>query len=323
MQHLTEEQLVLLHYRDLDDPAAQEHLASCAVCCTDLDAIRGVLAMVDGAAIPERGEDYGAQVWNVLRWKLGSSARRATRWLAPLATAAVLVLVFLAGGWWHARTSINGTSIGAPPTSIAQNGTQNGTATTAPAISTTTGSGVEPVRSMTPDPQPEVRTASIAEEPQQREPSSTRVTADSRVATVRSGRNSSESPQMKERILLLVIGDHFESSERMLVELANANPKEGLDISSEQKRSEELLASNRLYRQTATRNGDRRVASVLDDLEPLLMQIANSPSRLSSAELGELQKRIEAKGILFKVRVIGSQSGRTEAPAQAHHANTL
>jgi hypothetical protein len=316
MQHLTEEQLVLLHYRDLDDAAAQEHLASCAVCCTDLDAIRGVLAMVDGAAIPERGDDYGVQVWNVLRWKLGSRSRRAARWIAPLAAAAVLILVFLAGGWWHARTPKS-----TPVELTAQSSTIS---TSRPTVRPVTGSAVEPVQTATTATvaQPDVRTASVSEKPELEESPTANPRA-TRVATVRNNRNSSESPQVKERILLLVLGDHFDSSERMLVELANANPKEGLDISSEQKRSEELLASNRLYRQTATHNGDRRAASVLDDLEPLLMQIANSPSRLSPAELTELQKRIEAKGILFKVRVIGSQAGRPDAPAPAKHSNTL
>jgi hypothetical protein len=53
------------------------------------------------------------------------------------------------------------------------------------------------------------------------------------------------------------------------------------------------------------------------------MQIVNSPSRLSPAEVGELQKRIEAKGILFKVRVIGSQVDRTDAPAPTKQSNTL
>ncbi|MFQ5694512.1 MAG: hypothetical protein ACE5HB_00830, partial [Terriglobia bacterium] len=47
--------------------------------------------------------------------------------------------------------------------------------------------------------------------------------------------------------------------------------------------------------------------SVLDDLERILLEIANSPETLSSPDFEELRRRIESKGILFKVRVIGSQ----------------
>jgi len=80
-----------------------------------------------------------------------------------------------------------------------------------------------------------------------------------------------------------------------------------VDIRAEQSRAEELVTANRLYRQTATTLGDAAMASVLDDLERVLLEIARSPSEISSQELVALQRRIESKGILFKVRVVGSQ----------------
>jgi hypothetical protein len=68
-----------------------------------------------------------------------------------------------------------------------------------------------------------------------------------------------------------------------------------------------LVASNRIYRQTALRAGETGLANVLDDLERVLLQIAHSPSSLSPAQLQEIDRRIEARGVLFKVRVISSQ----------------
>lgn len=115
------------------------------------------------------------------------------------------------------------------------------------------------------------------------------------------------SPQVRERILLVAVGDHLERSEMVLIELLHAQGNGTVDISSEQQRAEELVEANRLYRQTAARAGEAGVASVLDDLERILLEVANSPSKLSSPEVDELRRRIEAKGILFKVRVIGSQ----------------
>jgi hypothetical protein len=94
----------------------------------------------------------------------------------------------------------------------------------------------------------------------------------------------------------------------MLVELANAEAgKGGLDITEEQERARDLLEANRLYRQSAKRAGDPAVAAVLDELERVLIEIANSPSDLSQQRLAELQQQIQDQGILFKVRVIGSK----------------
>ena len=101
----------------------------------------------------------------------------------------------------------------------------------------------------------------------------------------------------------------------VLTELANASAPGPLDISFEQERAADLLGENRLYRQTATGVGDVAVASVLDELERVLEDIANGPSRLSPAELDELRLRLRADGILFKLRVLGSNVRNQEEPA--------
>jgi len=111
----------------------------------------------------------------------------------------------------------------------------------------------------------------------------------------------------EKKVLLVALGDHLDRSQMILVELTHASHTDDLDISSEQERAEELLAANRLYRQAAVRSGDADVAAVLDELERVLTEVAHEPSKLDGAELQAMQQRIEAKGILFKVRVIGSK----------------
>jgi hypothetical protein len=114
---------------------------------------------------------------------------------------------------------------------------------------------------------------------------------------------------VRERILLVAVGQHLERSQMVLAELANTGPSEigGIDISYEQRAAQDLVESNRLYRQSAVRNGDTATATVLDELERVLMEIAHSPSTVSSEEFGELQRQIEEKGILFKVRVYATR----------------
>ena len=121
------------------------------------------------------------------------------------------------------------------------------------------------------------------------------------------GNGGATTEQIRERILIVAVGDHLEQSKMVLVELANTEPGTTVDISMEQKRADELVSTNRLYRLTAQRAGDTAVASVLDELERTLLEIARSPSQLSSAELDSLRRRIESQGILFKVRVVGSE----------------
>lgn len=121
-------------------------------------------------------------------------------------------------------------------------------------------------------------------------------------------KNTQNSQQVRERILLVAVGDHLERSQMILAELSNAPDREGkLDISDERQIAEDLLDDNRLYRQTAAATGDAAVSSVLDDLERVLIEIAHSPSEVSNAQLADLQQEIESRGLLFKVRVLGSR----------------
>ena len=119
--------------------------------------------------------------------------------------------------------------------------------------------------------------------------------------------------QVRQEILLVAVGDHLERSQIALAELVNAANAPRVDISSEQERARDLVIENRLYRQTAAETGDATVATVLDDLERVLVEIANSPSELSTAEFERVRQRIDAQGIIFKVRVLGEHVREREA----------
>jgi len=133
--------------------------------------------------------------------------------------------------------------------------------------------------------------------------------------------------QVRERILVVAVGEHLGHSERMLIELSNAAPQDPkqkeVSIAAEQRRAEDLLEENRLYRQTALQEGDAGLASVLDELERVLLDVAHSPEEVTPAQLQSIQKKIEARGILFKVRVVGKElQQRQEATAPAPAQNS-
>ena len=125
---------------------------------------------------------------------------------------------------------------------------------------------------------------------------------------------SSVADQAKpNQILLVVVGDHLDQSERMLLEVVNADAHRSLDMSEESKRAEDLVSSNRMYRLTAAQRGETRIASLLADLEPVLLELAHSGKSLTPGEVGALQKRIDDKGLLFKVRVVNARTKGTDS----------
>jgi hypothetical protein len=110
--------------------------------------------------------------------------------------------------------------------------------------------------------------------------------------------------QGKERVVLVVLGDHLDRSERLLVELKHAEPSTEAPMQEE---ARELLSANRLYRESVKQAGDPALAAALDHLERVLIEVSNEPAGLSQARLNELQKEMNTDGLLFEVRVLRSR----------------
>lgn len=111
---------------------------------------------------------------------------------------------------------------------------------------------------------------------------------------------------IRERVVLAALGDHLDRTERALVALVNQGGEGRVDISAEQAWARDLLEANRLYRQTVGGSASPALAALLDDLEPVLLEIANSPSQLTTDEYLALRERIEERSLLFKVRATGA-----------------
>jgi hypothetical protein len=111
----------------------------------------------------------------------------------------------------------------------------------------------------------------------------------------------------RQQVVLVAVGDHLERSQMLLVEIMNNDATGGADLSSEQKQARDLLDANHLYRVSAQDAGDPKVARLLDELGRVLTEIANSPPELSQSDLQQIRSRIQSDGLLFKVRVVGSE----------------
>jgi hypothetical protein len=121
-------------------------------------------------------------------------------------------------------------------------------------------------------------------------------------------REASNDPRsVRERVVLAAIGDHVERAERALVELAHTSDAGTVDLTAEQVWARHLLDANRLYRQSLQDASSPALADLLGELEPILLELVNSPSRLSESGIRALQARIEERSLVFKLRVTGAQ----------------
>jgi hypothetical protein len=110
----------------------------------------------------------------------------------------------------------------------------------------------------------------------------------------------------RDRIFLVMVGDHLERTEMVLLEVVNAQGEGSLDVRAAQESAESLVAANRLFRMNAGQAGEPGVASVLDEIERVLLEVAHGPAQLDPQARAQLRRRLESGDILFKVRVLES-----------------
>ncbi|HEY7369210.1 MAG TPA: hypothetical protein VIB08_00245 [Thermoanaerobaculia bacterium] len=248
--HSTDEDLVLHLYGEKTGHGVADHLAACTECADKVEQMRRLLKAVGDAPVPERGEQYGAQVWHRLKARLDVEETPVARpsfglrgWALAAAAAAIAAVAFLIG---------RGTM---PPVS------PSGTAT----------------------------------------------------ATL--------SLEAQERILRDAVARHFERSRRVLTEASNASGEEPTSFAPIRTGAEGLVADNRLFRQAAQRSGDRAVAQTLEELERALIEIANGPAQPTPEQIEALQRRLEAQGVLFKIRVLAPQMRQAVPPTPPPASN--
>jgi hypothetical protein len=119
------------------------------------------------------------------------------------------------------------------------------------------------------------------------------------------------SSQARQRILEISLADHLDRAGMLLTEISNASYSGPVEFSPERTRAQDLVDEGRLMRQALAIGGDSATLAFLDEIERFMQEVANSPDRVRPGEILELQRRIGADSLLFKVRIIESNL-RTE-----------
>ena len=113
MKHYSEEDLILYYYQERPRTAdIEQHLDSCAQCADAYRELASTLKMIETPEAPERGDQYGLEVWQRIRHQLPeqelpwwSAWFRADRLAYAGAVAVLLLAAFVAGRWWSATTA--------------------------------------------------------------------------------------------------------------------------------------------------------------------------------------------------------------------------
>jgi len=110
-----------------------------------------------------------------------------------------------------------------------------------------------------------------------------------------------------ERLLRAEVEDHLERSQRMLAEIVNADDTSGSPLDGDRARAADLVAAGRLYRRSAEHVGDAEIGRLLEDLERVLVEVANGPAENAPDEMVRLRQRIDDQDLVFRVRVVARE----------------
>jgi hypothetical protein len=124
--------------------------------------------------------------------------------------------------------------------------------------------------------------------------------------------STAHAPQ---RVVVVVLSDHLDRSERLLMELKHADAGDAEMLLPLRDEARSLLPANRICRQKAKRD-DPSLTTALDDLDHLLAELANQPGDLNSMSITRLQEEMNADRLLFEVRVLRSRQAAPNAPTK-------
>jgi hypothetical protein len=99
---------------------------------------------------------------------------------------------------------------------------------------------------------------------------------------------------------------HFERAETLLRAFRNVElgePESAAEVRYERTRAKQLVYQNMMLRREADASGDVQVASLLESLEPILLDIANLPDKPDNDAVRVIRQRVERKNIVALLQV--------------------
>ncbi len=121
----------------------------------------------------------------------------------------------------------------------------------------------------------------------------------------------------QQAILRAQAAEHLERSKLVLLEIVHTDASATHEATLPRARAEELLSANRLLRRTAQSSGNARLAEMLDELERILIEIANAPDAPDAVLTNSLRARIRDQGVLFRLAITEKRITEKETENQS------
>lgn len=102
---------------------------------------------------------------------------------------------------------------------------------------------------------------------------------------------------------------HLDQTQLLLRAFRNADDGAVTDLAYERELSRELLNRNRLLRRSAEPGADTRAEELLNNIEPLLLDIANLPERVAPDEVRSLKELIREQQMIPALQLYAGKRG--------------
>lgn len=119
---------------------------------------------------------------------------------------------------------------------------------------------------------------------------------------------STEADAAAARVLDAYVASNLRATERVLLTASNSDDASLLEGNRELAQS--LVESNRLYSLAAERSGNTRLATFLRQLEPILISLANQPGSAAVQSSEDLRQFLDTTDLLFQVRATEARLDR-------------
>jgi hypothetical protein len=111
---------------------------------------------------------------------------------------------------------------------------------------------------------------------------------------------------------------HVEQAQLLLRSFRNARPSEAgrrasSDLAYDKRQSKKLLYQNIVLRREAASRGNLPVESLLDSLEPILIDIANLPDKPAPEDVREINERMRRKNLVAMLQISSVESASTRS----------
>ena len=246
-------------------------------------ALKKILATRE-RRVPSRG----------LQWSFGT---QAVAFASLMIVAAIIgALVYLNSNTQEQHTAVVQTPSPAPVTSVESTGETS----------------KQPEAKASPEPAKENEQQPAPNKTEENTPRRTPSTPVKRplVREPKPGEQFASIPEMPERVrsadAQTMTAMHFEKSETLLRAFRNARldePGGAAEVSHERKRAQQLVVQNMMLRREADAAGDVQISSLLESLEPILIDISNLPTRPDKDTVRAIRERVERKNIVALLQV--------------------